>query len=95
MMRAAAIVALALGAEAFLKPAAPKAATKLAAYVPSGMSPEEYAKLKKREADAKKKKNFGAGGADFLTSPVRIFSHRVRTFFFNASYSALLMPDGT
>ena len=67
-MRAATIVALALGAEAFLKPAAPKAATQLAAYVPSGMSPEEYAKLKKREADAKKKKNFGAGGARGLES---------------------------
>ena len=63
MMKAAAIVALALGAEAFLRPAAPKVSTSLAAYVPSGMSPEEYAKLKKREADAKKKKNFGAGGA--------------------------------
>ena len=101
-MRAAAIVALALGAEAFLKPAAPKAATQLAAYVPSGMSKAEYEALKKKvrtrcekirtglvkksappgpratprlypasptvypasqEADAKKKKNFGAGGA--------------------------------
>ena len=48
MMRAAAIVALALGAEAFLKPAAPKAATKLAAYVPSGMSKAEYDALKKK-----------------------------------------------
>ena len=92
-MRAAAIVALALGTEAFLKPAAPKAATQLAAYVPSGMSKAEYEALKKKvrtrcekirtglvkksapparerrhvcttqEADAKKKKNFGAGGA--------------------------------
>jgi hypothetical protein len=35
----------------------------LHAYVPSGMSKEEYAKLKKKEADAKKNKNFGAGGA--------------------------------
>ena len=48
MMRAAAIVALALGAEAFLKPAAPKAATQLAAYVPSGMSKAEYEALKKK-----------------------------------------------
>ena len=48
MMRAAAIVALALAAEAFLKPAAPKAATKLAAYVPSGMSKAEYDALKKK-----------------------------------------------
>ena len=48
MMRAAAIVALALGAEAFLKPAAPKAATQLAAYVPSGMSKAEYGALKKK-----------------------------------------------
>ena len=48
MMRAATIVALALGAEAFLKPAAPKAATQLAAYVPSGMSKAEYEALKKK-----------------------------------------------
>ena len=47
-MRAAAIVALALGTEAFLKPAAPKAATQLAAYVPSGMSKAEYEALKKK-----------------------------------------------
>jgi hypothetical protein len=38
-------------------------ASPLHAYVPSGMSKEEYAKLKKKEADAKKNKNFGAGGA--------------------------------
>ncbi len=63
MMKAAAIVALALGAEAFLRPAAPKVSTSLAAYVPSGMSKAEYEALKKKEADAKKKKNFGAGGA--------------------------------
>ena len=48
MMRAGTIVALALGAEAFLKPAAPKAATQLAAYVPSGMSKAEYEALKKK-----------------------------------------------
>ena len=47
-MRAAAIVALALGTEAFLQPAAPKAATQLAAYVPSGMSKAEYEALKKK-----------------------------------------------
>ena len=48
MMKAAAIVALALGAEAFLRPAAPKVSTSLAAYVPSGMSKAEYEALKKK-----------------------------------------------
>jgi len=33
------------------------------AYVPSGLSKEEWAKMKAKEADAMKKKNFGAGGA--------------------------------
>ena len=32
-------------------------------YVPSGMSPEAYAAMKKREEDARKKKQFGKGGA--------------------------------
>ena len=32
-------------------------------YVPSGMSAEQYKKLKDKEAQDKKKKNFGAGGA--------------------------------
>ena len=118
-MRTSIVIALALGgAQAFQASAPARPATKLQAYVPSGMSPEEYAKLKKRvrycvsetssrfgktscrsktgpprrcrsdvpsprcrsetpspraeslttyppsqEADAKKKKNFGAGGA--------------------------------
>ena len=64
----AAIIALALStASAFVAaPPAPRAVaspTALSAYVPSGMSKEAYAKLKKQEADDKKKKNFGAGGA--------------------------------
>ena len=64
----AAVIALALStASAFVAaPPAPRAvasATALSAYVPSGMSKEAYAKLKKQEADEKKKKNFGAGGA--------------------------------
>ena len=93
-MRSSVVIALALGgAQAFHSSAPTRPATKLQAYVPSGMSPEEYAKLKKKvrtrcekfrtglvkksapparerrhvcttqEADAKKKKNFGAGGA--------------------------------
>ena len=63
-MRTSVIIALALGgAQAFQASAPAKAGTKLQAYVPSGMSKAEYDALKKREADAKKKKNFGAGGA--------------------------------
>jgi hypothetical protein len=46
----------------------------LHAYVPSGMSKEEYAKLKKKEADAKKNKNFGAGGARGFEPIVRELS---------------------
>lgn len=62
-MRAAVIALALVGAAAFQKPAATKAATQLAAYVPSGMSKAEYDKIKKKEADDKKKKAFGAGGA--------------------------------
>ena len=63
-MRTSVIIALALGgAQAFQASAPARPATQLAAYVPSGMSKAEYDALKKREADAKKKKNFGAGGA--------------------------------
>ena len=48
-MKTSVIIALALGgAQAFQSSAPAKAGTKLQAYVPSGMSPEEYAKLKKR-----------------------------------------------
>jgi hypothetical protein len=32
-------------------------------YVPSGMTPEAYAAMKKREEEARKKKQFGKGGA--------------------------------
>jgi hypothetical protein len=65
-MKASVVIALALGtAEAFQAAPAPvrAAATQLAAYVPSGMSKAEYDKIKKKEADDKKKKAFGAGGA--------------------------------
>ena len=44
-------------------PAAARVSTSLHAYVPSGLSKEEYARLKKKEVDEKKKKNFGVGGA--------------------------------
>ena len=48
-MRTSVIIALALGgAHAFQLSAPAKSGTKLQAYVQSGMSPEEYAKLKKR-----------------------------------------------
>ena len=48
-MRTSIVIALALGgAQAFQASAPARPATKLQAYVPSGMSPEEYAKLKKR-----------------------------------------------
>ena len=48
-MKTSVIIALALGgAQAFHSSAPTRHATKLQAYVPSGMSPEEYAKLKKR-----------------------------------------------
>ena len=48
-MRTSVVIALALGgAQAFHSSAPTRHATKLHAYVPSGMSPEEYAKLKKR-----------------------------------------------
>ena len=59
------LVALALGASsAFVatSPAQTKT-TALGAYVPSGMTAEQYKKLKDKEAADKKKKNFGMGGA--------------------------------
>ena len=48
-MKTSVLLALALGgAQAFQSSAPAKSGTKLQAYVPSGMSQEEYAKLKKR-----------------------------------------------
>jgi hypothetical protein len=50
--------------QAFIAARAPsRAASPLHAYVPSGMSKEEWAKVQKKEADAKKTKKFGLGGA--------------------------------
>jgi len=66
-MRAAVVVALVLGVapSAAFAPAAPppRVSTSLHGYVPSGLSKEEYERLKKKERDEKKTKNFGVGGA--------------------------------
>mmetsp|Transcript_3813 Transcript_3813/g.11855 ORF Transcript_3813/g.11855 Transcript_3813/m.11855 type:complete len:229 (-) Transcript_3813:261-947(-) len=63
----AALVLLPL-ASAFVAPAGHTAAVvtrtaPLKAYVPDGLTAEQYAKLKKKEVEEAKKKNFGAGGA--------------------------------
>ncbi|KAH8070331.1 hypothetical protein JL721_5094 [Aureococcus anophagefferens] len=58
------LVALALGASsAFVATSPPTKTTALGAYVPSGMTAEQYKKLKDKENADKKKKNFGLGGA--------------------------------
>jgi len=65
-LKALALAALAAPAAALIAPAATSSAvssTRLNAYVPSGMSKEEWAKIQKKEKDAKKGKNFGEGGA--------------------------------
>ena len=65
-LKALALAALAAPAAALIAPAATSSAvssTRLNAYVPSGMSKEEWAKIQKKEKDAKKGKNFGVGGA--------------------------------
>jgi hypothetical protein len=50
--------------QAFIAARAPsQAVSPLHAYVPSGMSKEQWAKVQKKEADAKKTKKFGLGGA--------------------------------
>jgi hypothetical protein len=50
--------------QAFIAARAPsRVASPLYGYVPSGMSKEEWAKVQKKEADAKKTKKFGLGGA--------------------------------
>ena len=46
-----------------LAPVTASSSTALSAYVPSGMSADEYAKLKSNEKAASQKKNFGAAGA--------------------------------
>ena len=40
-----------------------RASTSLHGYVPDGLTKAEYDKLKRKEVDAQKKKNFGTGGA--------------------------------
>ena len=62
---AVALAVLAAPAAALIPAAQTSAATstKLYGYVPSGMSKEEWAKIQKKEKDAKKGKNFGVGGA--------------------------------
>ena len=65
-LKALALAALAAPAAALIAPAATSSAvssTRLYGYVPSGMSKEEWAKIQKKEKDAKKGKNFGEGGA--------------------------------
>ena len=65
-LKALALAALAAPAGALIAPAATSSAvssTRLYGYVPSGMSKEEWAKIQKKEKDAKKGKNFGVGGA--------------------------------
>ena len=59
----AVIVALALSSAAAFQASTPSArpATQLSAYVPSGMTPEEWEKIKAKERKAKT--NLGAGGA--------------------------------
>eukprot|EP00631_Chrysoreinhardia_giraudii_P001508 CAMPEP_0197421626 /NCGR_PEP_ID=MMETSP1170-20131217/9894_1 /TAXON_ID=54406 /ORGANISM="Sarcinochrysis sp, Strain CCMP770" /LENGTH=231 /DNA_ID=CAMNT_0042948889 /DNA_START=51 /DNA_END=746 /DNA_ORIENTATION=+ len=60
------ILALALTTAAGFVPTTPAVAGRavaLNAYVPDGLTPEQWASMKKKEADDKKKKNFGAGGA--------------------------------
>ncbi|KAJ1456950.1 hypothetical protein M885DRAFT_516554 [Pelagophyceae sp. CCMP2097] len=53
-----------VGASAFLAPApTARRAVKAFGYIPSGMSKEQWAAMQKKEADAKSKKDFGAGGA--------------------------------
>merc|ERR1712078_205883 len=62
-MGKAVIVALALSSAAAFQATAPatRVSTQLSAYVPSGMSPEEWEKIKAKEKKAKT--NLGAGGA--------------------------------
>ena len=61
MTRLAVIVTLAMGAAAFAPPTAPaRASTALSAYVPDGMSAEQWAKVKAKEKASKK--NLGANG---------------------------------
>ena len=57
------IVALALSSAAAFQATTPsvRPATQLSAYVPSGMTPEEWEKIKAKEKKAKT--NLGAGGA--------------------------------
>ena len=95
MMRAAAIVALALGAEAFLKHAAPKAATQLAAYVPSGMSKAEYEALKKKVRTRCEKIRTGLVKKSAPPAPKFFFFLASASLFFNLAYSSGDMPLGT
>ena len=94
-MRAAAIVALALGTEAFLKPAAPKAATQLAAYVPSGMSKAEYEALKKKVRTRCEKIRTGLVKKSAPPAPKFFFFLASASFFFSFAYSSGDMPLGT
>ena len=55
-----AVVALAVGAEAFSHGATMRSSTALQAYVPDGMTAAEYQALKKKETEEQKKKKFGA-----------------------------------
>ena len=45
---------------------APRGQVAVHGYVPSGMSPEAYAAMKKKEEADRKKKQFGKGGAEVL-----------------------------
>ncbi|KAJ8603806.1 hypothetical protein CTAYLR_000223 [Chrysophaeum taylorii] len=63
-LRAVLLLAAVAKVSAFLTgDLAVRPATSLHAYVPDGLTPAQWAAMKKKEADAKSKKNFGAGGA--------------------------------